>query len=103
VQWVGRYSPSGDPESPWYPCAVLNVSRDGAGLELLGGHPVSVDDPIVLDIERIGPTPVMLRLNGVTRYVGGRTPEGALNIGVKLRFDGSQGERTERFLFADER
>jgi hypothetical protein len=55
----------------------------------------------MMDIERIGPTPVMLRLHGVTRYVGERTSDGGLNIGVRLRFDSVQGQRTAQFLFAD--
>jgi hypothetical protein len=100
VEWVGRYSVTGSPNEPWFPCAVLNVSRSGAGLVLFGGLAVEVDETVVMDIERIGSTPVMLRLRGRARFVGEPTPEGGLAIGVRLSFDDPHAQKTAQFLFS---
>jgi hypothetical protein len=101
VQWVGRYATAPTGDTPWFPCAVVNVSGDGAGLVLFGGLSVDVGETLVMDIERIGPTPVMLTLRGTARYVGARTVDGGVDIGVQLAFDHPQERQTARFLFAN--
>ena len=100
VRWVGRYLAEGDPQSSWAPCAVENISAAGAGLMLHGGVAVQVGQPILIELERIGPTPVSVRIRGTVRSLGGSTPDGAMDIGVQLHLDAPHEQRIARTLFA---
>ena len=102
VRWVGRYLSEDNPQSSWAPCAVENVSAAGAGLMLHGGMAVPVGHAILIELERIGPTPVSVRLRGTARSLTGPTPDGAMEIGVQLHLDAPHEQRIARTLFAGE-
>lgn len=70
---------------------------------LQGGMPVQEGAPLVIEIERIGPTPVSLRIRGTARSVGAPTAEGDLEIGVQLVIDELHQQRIAKTLFAGER
>jgi len=79
---------------------VENVSAAGAGLMLHGGMPVQVGQAVLIELERIGPTPVSVRIRGTARSLGGPTADGAVDIGVQLHLDAPHEQRIARTLFA---
>ncbi len=100
VRWIGHYGVAGLPEDSWSPCVVRNISQGGSGMMLQGGMPVQEGEPLVIEIERIGPTPVSLRIRGTARSVGSPTAEGDLEIGVRLALDEPHQQRIAKTLFA---
>jgi len=100
VRWVGRYLAEATPQSSWAPCAVENVSATGAGLMLHGGVAVPIGHAIIIELERIGPTPVSVRIRGTTRSVSEPSADGAMDIGVQLHLDAPHEQRIARTLFA---
>jgi c-di-GMP-binding flagellar brake protein YcgR len=97
VQWVGHYSVAGDPET--FPCTVENISHGGSGLVLRGGQTAREGQRLVINIERIGPTPVAMRIRGSARHVEEPGEDGIMSIGVLLNFDGPHEERIAKMLF----
>jgi len=99
VHWIGHYGTLGTPESSWSPCVIDNISAEGAGTVVQGGRAVDVGQQIAIDIERIGVTPVGLRVNGVVRHVSEQEPDDVV-FGVELRFSTREELATARQLFA---
>ena len=100
VHWVGHYVAEGRSAGAWYPCAVRNISAGGAGLMLCGGVAVKVGEALLIELERIGPTPVSVRIRGTARSLGAPNAEGTMDIGVRLHFDAPHERRIARTLFA---
>jgi PilZ domain len=100
VRWIGHYRVAGPPEGSWSPCAVRNISEGGSGMMLQGGMPVQEGEALVIEIERIGPTPVSLRIRGTARSVGAPTAEGDLEIGVQLVLNEPHQQHIAKTLFA---
>ena len=66
---------------------------------LHGGVAVKVGHAILIELERIGPTPVSARLRGTARSLGGPNADGAMEIGVQLHLDAPHEQRIARTLF----
>jgi hypothetical protein len=67
---------------------------------LHGGRAVQVGQPILIELERIGPTPVSVRIRGTARSLSGPTADGAMEIGIQLHLDAPHEQRIARTLFA---
>ena len=67
---------------------------------LRGGRAVQVGQAILIELERIGPTPVSVRIRGTARSLSGPATDGALEIGVQLHLDAPHEQRIARTLFA---
>ena len=100
ARWVGHYALGQPPGEPAAPCSIEEVSFQGARLVLYGGLDVEVGSPVVIDVERIGPTPVGFRVKGTVRYVTPRDDTGGLRIGVQLALDAPHERRIAESLFA---
>ena len=100
TQWVGHYAIGTAPGNAMTPCAIEDVSRQGAQLVLYGGLDLQLGQTVVIDVERIGPTPVAFRVTGIARHVGPRDESGGLRIGVQLALDAPHQRRIAESLFA---
>jgi hypothetical protein len=100
VRWVGRYMVQGSPGNPWSPCAIQNISAGGTGLMLHGGMAVTTGQALLIELERIGPTPVSVRIRGTAKSVGHPSDEGTMDIGVLLTLDDPHEQRIAGILFA---
>jgi hypothetical protein len=96
VGWAGRYALEGS--SDWYECTVENVSQRGAGLLLRGDTAVALGQRLVIELDRIGTTPVSLRIRGIARTVGVAFTGVGVDIGVELAVDAPH-ERAALRLF----
>jgi hypothetical protein len=67
---------------------------------LQGGMPVQEGDALLIEIERIGPTPVSLQFRGTARSVGAPSADGDLDIGIRLALDEPHLQRIANTLFA---
>jgi hypothetical protein len=99
VRWVGRYALGEERVTAMAPCTVEEVSRHGARLVLYGGLEVRVGQIVVIDVERIGPTPVGFRVRGIAQHVSARDETGGLRIGVQLALDAPHERRMAESLF----
>jgi hypothetical protein len=100
VVWVGHYA-LGEPRGlATAPCTVEEVSRHGARLVLYGGLEVLVGQLVVIDVERIGPTPVGFRVRGTALHVSARDESGGLRIGVEIALDAPHERRLAESFFA---
>ena len=99
TQWVGRYAVGDDAVMATAPCTIDDISRHGARLELYGGLDLEVGQRLVIDVERIGPTPVGFRVTGIARHVSARDEHGGLRIGVELALDAPHERRIAESLF----
>jgi PilZ domain len=100
TQWVGHYAVGTEPGTAMTPCTIEDVSRHGAQLVLYGGLDPEVGQTLVIDVERIGPTPVAFRVTGIARHVSARDECGGLRIGVQLALDAPHQRRIAESLFA---
>ncbi len=80
---------------------VVDLTRAGAGLVVQGGTPAQESDVVIIEIDRIGSTPVMLRLHGTVRDVRPSSSDDALRVGVSLTFDGPHEQRIAETLFTE--
>jgi hypothetical protein len=80
---------------------VLDVTRAGAGLVVLGGAPLRESDPIVIEIVKMGSTAVMLTLRGTVRDVGKTSSGDEFRVGVSLTFNGPHEQRIAQTLFSE--
>jgi PilZ domain len=100
TRWVGHYAIETERIAAMAPCTIEDVSRHGAQLVLYGGLDLRVGQGLVIDVERIGPTPVAFRVTGVARHVSARDECGGLRIGVQLALDAPHERRIAESLFA---
>ena len=97
--WVGRCAVATEPDIARARCTIEDVSRHGARLVIHGDFDLQVGQRPVIDVERIGPTPVAFRVTGIARHVGARDECGDLRIGVQLRLDAPHERRLAESLF----
>jgi hypothetical protein len=77
-RWIAEYSTA--PFKRWYPCRLLNLSSDGAGVELLGPG-IPVDGELVVRLEARGVTAT--QVGAAVRHVT-RAPDGPLVVGLEF-------------------
>ena len=99
VDWEARYWIEGRRNETSSPCTVLDVTRGGAGLLVLGRASVRTSDAVAIEIVKMGGTAVMLTLHGTVENVG-ENPDGEHRIGLSLTFSGPHEERTAQTLFS---
>jgi hypothetical protein len=75
------------------------VSRSGATVVLSDGLDVVVGDQLVVEVERLGSTPVGFRVLGTVRNVSERDVRGELRVGLQISFDNPHEQRIAE-LFA---
>jgi len=68
---------------------------------LHGASAVKVGQALLIELERIGQTPVSLRFRATARNVSVPNAEGTLDIGVQLHLDAPYEQRMARTLFAE--
>lgn len=99
VRWIGHYGTPTTPETTWSACAIENISAQGASTVVLGGREMKVGDPISIDVEQIGATPVGMRVHGIVRHASHRQADGVMVFGVELEFATLQERRAAEMLF----
>jgi len=100
TRWVGHYAIDRGTVAALAPCTIEEVSRQGARLVIYGGLDVEVGQGVLIEVERIGPTPVSFRVRGVARHVRARDTFGGLRIGVELALDAPHERQIAESLFA---
>jgi hypothetical protein len=100
VDWEARYWIEGRRNETSSPCTVLDVTRGGAGLLVLGHTPVRASDTIAIEIEKMAGTVVMLILHGIVEHVDATADDDAIRIGVSLNFSGPHEQRIAQTLFS---
>ena len=87
TRWEGHCcvcAPGARPDSP---CSIEDVSRHGATVVVEDGLHVVVGDDLVVEVERMGSTPVGFRVMGKVRDVRERDDRGGVRIGLHISFD----------------
>ena len=98
VNWTGRCWAGADGQGDPSPCTVIDVSPSGAAIELLSGHVAARGDTLVLEVERVGTTPVMFRLHGVVRDVTAPSQDDARRVGLSLTIANRSEQRIVRAM-----
>jgi hypothetical protein len=67
VEWTARYLLEGSRDAGWRECQILDISREGAGVELFNTTSEEArTHRVMLEVEI---SPALLRLTGEVRYV----------------------------------
>jgi hypothetical protein len=79
LEWTARYLLEGSRDAGWRECRILDISREGAGVELFNATSEEArTHRVVLEIEI---TPAVLRLAGEVRHVR-LGSNGGLHVGL---------------------
>ena len=79
LEWTARYLLEGSRDAGWRECRILDISREGAGVELFNATSEEArTHRVVLEIEI---TPAVLRLAGEVRHVRPGS-NGGLHVGL---------------------
>jgi len=79
LEWTARYLLEGSRDQGWRECRILDISREGAGVELFNATSEEArTHRVVLEVEI---TPAVLRLAGDVRHVRLGT-NGGLHVGL---------------------
>jgi len=100
VQWDARSWIEGRRDETSSPCTVLDVTRGGAGLVVLGRMPVKVSDAVAIEVVKMGGTAVQLTLHGIVEYIDKTADDGQVRMGVSLTFSGPHEQRIAQTLFS---
>jgi hypothetical protein len=100
VHWEGYCTLTAHPEDR-RPCTAENVSREGVLLLLDEVLAVREGQTLMIDLERIGSTPVKMRVRGTVRHVVSPTSGGGTQIGVHLVFETRDEQRVAKMLFSN--
>ena len=99
VHWEGYCSVTAHPEEGRFRCTVQNVSREGVLLVLDEVLAVPEGQTLVIHLERIGSTPVRVRVRGTVRHVASPRQDGGTQIGVHLVFETRDEQQAAKMLF----
>lgn len=102
VSWAGQCWVRGDPEEARSACMILDVSHTGALLIIPEGVPVHEGERLVVEVERIGSTPVMFKLHATVRNINSGTAEAdGMHVGVTFTFGSALEERIAKTLLPE--
>jgi hypothetical protein len=79
------------------PCRITDVSASGMALTLVNQHQYDPGEAVLIEVERVGTTPVMFLLHGLVRHVDQRDEQG-LRIGLSLEVENLCEQRILRAL-----